>query len=95
MRKIRYLKSFKKDLKKYSNSTNVIKELENVLARLICDEKLDKKYKDHALITSKKYKNSRECHIRPDVLLVYRLDKKENELILILIRIGSHSKLFG
>ena len=40
----------------------------------------------------KDYKNVRECHIYPDWLLVYRVYK--TELILELIRTGSHSELF-
>jgi mRNA interferase YafQ len=34
-----------------------------------------------------------ECHIEPDWLLIYRIDKAYNELIL--VRTGSHSELFG
>ena len=40
----------------------------------------------------KDYKNVRECHINPDWPLVYRINK--SELILELIRTGSHSELF-
>lgn len=40
----------------------------------------------------KDYINVRECHIYPDWLLVYRIQKEE--LILDLIRTGSHSELF-
>ncbi|EMH19515.1 type II toxin-antitoxin system YafQ family toxin, partial [Helicobacter pylori] len=49
---------------------------------------LDEKFKDHAL--SGTYKGCRECHIKPDVLLVYRV--KNN--VLTLVRLGSHSELF-
>jgi mRNA interferase YafQ len=34
----------------------------------------------------------RECHVKPDLLLIYR---KEGEDILRLARLGSHSGLFG
>lgn len=48
------------------------------------------KYKDHALIGN--YANTRECHIQPDWLLIYRID--EEQKVLHLIRTGSHSELF-
>lgn len=46
---------------------------------------------DHAL--GGEYKNCRECHIRPDWLLIYEIDDKE--LYLYLTRTGSHSELFS
>jgi YafQ family addiction module toxin component len=53
------------------------------------DIPLDKKYKDHSLIGD--YKNFRECHFKPDLLLVYT--KEEGKLIL--ARFNTHSELFG
>lgn len=50
------------------------------------------KYRDHELISSKNYKNVRECHIKPDWLLIYRVECEN--LILKLLRTGSHSDLF-
>ncbi|MBA2368370.1 MAG: type II toxin-antitoxin system YafQ family toxin [Candidatus Protochlamydia sp.] len=44
--------------------------------------------KDHGLIAN--YVNHRECHISPDVLLIYKSDEEQ----LSLERIGSHSELF-
>lgn len=52
---------------------------------------LDAKYNDHKL--SGQYEGCRECHIEPDFLLIYRI--YEEQLILYLIRVGSHSELFG
>jgi mRNA interferase YafQ len=54
------------------------------------DTPLPKKYNDHAL--KGKYTAYRECHIRPDLLLIYKKDK--TNLILVLVRTGSHSQLF-
>ena len=45
-------------------------------------------YRDHALIGN--YYGARECHIKPDLLLIY---EKEDSLIT-LRRLGSHSELF-
>lgn len=52
------------------------------------DESLPEKFRDHALIGE--WKGYRECHIKPDWLLIYR--KTDTELIL--VRTGSHSELF-
>lgn len=45
-----------------------------------------------ALINDKNYINCKECHIEPDLLLIYQVHDKE--LLLLLINIGSHSELF-
>lgn len=56
------------------------------------EEILPSKYLDHHLVNSRNYQNMRECHIEPDWLLVYQVI--DDELILRLIRTGSHSDLF-
>ena len=69
----------------------------NTIKKLANNEILEPKYKDHKLVV--KYAGFRECHIKPDLLLIY---KKENNassgqlptLILVCIAIGSHSDLF-
>ena len=66
--------------------------LEEVLEFLIQEKELPAKYRDHQLTASKHFKGVRECHIQPDWLLVYKVDKEE--LILNLLRTGSHSDLF-
>ena len=63
-----------------------------MLNYLVNMKPLPSKYRDHILQDSRDYKNVRECHINPDWLLIYRIDK--NTLILELIRTGSHSELF-
>ena len=65
-------------------------ELDYVISKLANQEDLDEKYKDHAL--SGNYKDFRECHIKPDWLLIYSIDDEELELFL--IRTGSHADLF-
>jgi len=49
---------------------------------------LDEKYKDHML--KGEYASFRECHVKPDLLLVYKIDSN----VLKLVEIGSHSELF-
>ncbi|MFH1661942.1 MAG: type II toxin-antitoxin system YafQ family toxin [Candidatus Falkowbacteria bacterium] len=88
---LKYSKSFKKDLKKHSkNNLEAINELRKILNLLVLGKRLDDKYRNHQL--KGEFKNCFECHIRPDVLLIYKIEKQE--LIIILLRIGSHSDLF-
>lgn len=83
-------KVFDKDyklLKKRGYNLNLIKEVIEMLA----DEKeLPQKYKNHQLIGN--YAGFMECHIHPDWLLIYKIEK--NKLILTLSRTGTHSDLF-
>ena len=84
--------NFKKDLKLASKRNKNIAKLNEVVDLLSLGETLPIKYKDHALVNDKKYIDCRECHIEPDWLLVYKYDK--NDLILLLVKTGSHSDLF-
>lgn len=86
-----YTKSFKKSLRNLEKSGNLDLKLISKLINLIAEgKKLDIKYRDHKL--SGEYEGCRECHIKPDLLLIYQI--REKELILVLIDIGSHSELF-
>ena len=89
-REIRITSSFKKDIKKLSNSE--ISETRSVVLKLQLDLPLEDKYKDHSL--KGKYKNFRECHIRPDLLLIYQKTDNNELHILSLLRINSHSNIF-
>lgn len=81
---------FKKDYRLAVRRGYNIALLQNVVNILASGEKLDDKYKDHAL--SGNYDGFRECHITPDWLLIYKLN--DTELILYLMRTGTHSDLF-
>jgi mRNA interferase YafQ len=80
--------SFKKDYKKLSKKEKDL--LKSVIQTLAEGNKLDKEFKDHKLIGD--YVGCRECHVQPDLLLIYRIDNDILELAL--VRTGSHSKLF-
>ena len=80
---------FRKDYKKLRKSKDAALLLD-VVDMLRKGNELPRKYRDHAL--SGYYKGMRECHIAPDWLLIYRVDKQK--LVLILSRTGSHSELF-
>lgn len=83
---------FKKDFKTCIKRGLDKNKLIEVLSLLQKGEVIPEKYKDHQLQPNRRFKNCRELHLEPDWLLVYKyLDK---ELILILIRTGTHSDLF-
>ncbi len=81
---------FKKDIKLAKKQGKDTDKIFEVVEKLANDEVLEAKYKDHCLTGD--YKDCRECHIEPDWLLIYK--KYESELILMLVRTGSHSDLF-
>ena len=83
---------FKKDLKLAISRGYDIELLTTVIEMLAEGKELPVKYRDHALVSSRDYKNKRECHILPDWLLIYEIC--DNELILYLTRTGTHSDLF-
>jgi mRNA interferase YafQ len=64
-------------------------ELEAAVEVLAQQETLEDKYRDHALIGN--WRGYRDCHIRPDWLLLYRVIDDELQLV----RTGSHADLFG
>lgn len=84
--------SFKKDYKKALARGLNPDLLEEVLNLLANEVPLPAKYHDHQLTNSRKYKNTRECHIQPDWLLVYMVEHER--LVLTLVRTGTHSDLF-
>jgi mRNA interferase YafQ len=80
--------SFKKDYKKLTKNEQDL--LRIIIEKLVNKETLESKYKDHKLIGD--YLGCRECHIKPDLLLIYKYN--DDILELALVRVGSHSSLF-
>ena len=83
-----YTKQFGKDLKRMLNRGKPKKKVKEVLKKLINEEQLDARFKDHKLIGN--LKDRRECHIEPDWLLIYK--KTSGEIVF--ERTGTHSDLF-
>ena len=89
---VRTTSRFRKSLKKLLGSGRFNrKEVEVVVDILARGEKLGAHYRDHEL--SAEFSGHRECHIRPDLLLIYKIE--ENNLVLVLVNLGSHEDLFG
>lgn len=85
---IRVLKEYKKNYKRLTLKEKDL--VDEIVYRLSNNETLERKYKDHKL--KGEFKELRECHVKPDLLLIYQ--KQDDKLILTCINIGSHSELF-
>ena len=85
-------KKFKRSVKKCFRSGKIVREkLQNIIEILAKGKKLEPKHKDHEL--KGEFQGIRECHIESDLLLLYQID--EDEQVLFLLSLGSHSDLFG
>jgi mRNA interferase YafQ len=92
MRTIERSGTFKRDFKRV-RATPRHRKIDTLLVEILTllsnDQPLPPNHRDHAL--SGNWSGYRECHIKPDLLLIY---KKPNPEILQLARLGSHSELF-
>lgn len=91
MRTIEKTGEFKRDFKRESKGKHrktLYEDLITVLKLLLDDASIPEKYFDHAMIGN--WNDHRNCHIRPDLILLYRLP---NDDTLQLVRLGSHSEL--
>jgi mRNA interferase YafQ len=83
-------RQYRKDIKRMAKRGLPMDLLDGVLQMLVEEKPLDAKHNDHALTGN--YAGFRECHILPNWLLIYAIDK--GNLILVAARTGSHSDLF-
>ncbi len=90
---VRTSTKFDRQLRKLVRQGKDLEKIIDVVEKLANGERLEKKYRDHALADSKWFYHFRECHIEPDWLLIYKYSNQE--LILFLIETGSHSDLFN
>ena len=93
MRTIERSTAFKRDYKRESRGLhrNTLDTfLVPVLVALANDQPLEVRQRDHELIGE--WSGYRECHVFPDLLLIYR---RHNAQILRLARLGSHSEIVG
>jgi mRNA interferase YafQ len=98
MRKIEITTAFKRDFKRESNGPHravLDTDLKLLIATLASDATLGAKLRDHALAGH--WKGYRDCHVRPDLVLIYQLvdgdGTTDNPARLVLTRLGSHSEL--
>jgi mRNA interferase YafQ len=91
MRTIEYTNKFKRDYKRESKGIHkrtLAIDIKSAIQMLASDISLPTRYCDHALTGD--WKDHRDCHIRPDLILLYR---KPDNITLQLVRLGSHSQL--
>ena len=91
MRTIRRTRAFKRDYRREMRGSyrrTLDQEFAQVVALLINDEVLPENCQDHPMRGDRG--NERNCHVRPDLVLIYR---KPNDTVLELVRLGSHSEL--
>jgi mRNA interferase YafQ len=89
MLRVVFKSRFKKDLKKLKSSNRKEDDLLSLIEVLANQQPLEERFRDHALVGN--FDGCRECHIRPDWLLIYQA----NQTDLVLIRTGTHNDLFG
>jgi mRNA interferase YafQ len=93
MRTIEWTAAFRRDFKRI-NATPRHRDIETLLPQIVGqlanNKPLAEKHRDHAL--GGNWKGHRECHMKPDLLLIYKLPDQDT---LRLTRMGSHSELFS
>jgi mRNA interferase YafQ len=81
---------FKRDYKLAQKRRKDIRLLDDCIRLLAKSQELPVSFRDHEL--TGRWAGSRECHIQPDWLLIYRIEG--NDMVLVLSRTGTHSDLF-
>ncbi|MFZ0277989.1 MAG: type II toxin-antitoxin system YafQ family toxin [Candidatus Sulfotelmatobacter sp.] len=93
MRRIERTGAFRRDFrreKRGQHRRDIDLLLSDIVSLLADDKSLSEKNRDHRL--SGDWRDHRERHLKPDLLLIYR---KPDAQVLQLVRMGSHSELFG
>jgi mRNA interferase YafQ len=91
MRELERTTKFKRDYKREKRTdASLDAVLLPVVEMLLNDEELPERLRDHSL--SGTWAGFRDCHIRPDLVLIYA---KPDDETLSLVRLGSHSELFS
>ena len=91
MRIVEYTSRFKPDYRRQKSGRHS-RRLDNLLMEVVdmlaADKPLPRRTFDHPL--TGEWSDHRDCHIRPDLVLIYR---KRDDTSLELVRLGSHSEL--
>lgn len=87
---VKFTSAYKKSYKRMKKRGLDVSLLNDIVDQLRQGKPLDKKYIDHALTGN--FTGFRECHIKPDWLLVYLVE--DDILTLTLVETGSHSDIF-
>jgi mRNA interferase YafQ len=91
MRTIEHTTAFKRDFKREAKGRHrslLDTDLRQIIVALATDQPLDPRHRNHPLTGN--WKDYWDCHVRPDLVLIYRLIDTDR---LVLARLGSHSEL--
>ena len=91
MHRFKTTKQFEGDYRLLVKRGKDMEKLKTVMRCLVNQQPLESRYRDHALTGN--FKGFRDCHIEPDWILLYRIDKTLEEITF--VRSGSHADLFG
>lgn len=91
MYKVKFTTAYKKSYKRMKKRNLDISLIDEVVDELHQGRQLAEKYADHAL--RGKFVGFRECHIKPNWLLVYLIE--DDILTLTLVDTGSHADIFN
>jgi len=89
MLRIAQTNTFKRQLKRCRKRGWALNELEKVIYMLQSEQPLPEKYRDHALSGDRA--GQRDCHIKPDWVLIYSI--RNDVMVLLLLATGTHSDL--
>lgn len=90
MKKLKPTSQYKKDYKRYRNNPTKVKKLFDILELLRLEKPIPEENRPHPL--SGNYRGHMECHIEGDFLLIW-MDPNSDTISL--VRLGTHSELFG
>lgn len=90
MKILRFSSQYKKDAKRFRNQPNKMEKVAEILRMLRDEIPIPKEYDAHMLKGD--YKGCMECHVEGDFLLIW-IDETKNQIGV--LRLGSHSELFG
>lgn len=90
MKILRFSSQYKKDVKRFRNRPRKMEKVMKILQMLRDEIPIPEEYSPHMLVGN--YKGCMECHVEGDFLLIW-IDENENQIGI--LRLGSHSELFG
>ncbi|SEF80435.1 type II toxin-antitoxin system YafQ family toxin [Parabacteroides chinchillae] len=90
MKILRFSSQYKKDAKRFRNQPKKMEKVVKILGMLRDEIPIPPEYSPHMLKGD--YKGCMECHVEGDFLLIW-IDETENQIGV--LRLGSHSELFG
>lgn len=90
MKRIFPSSQYKKDYKRYRHQGGKLERLGQIIDMLVNEQPIPASFKPHML--QGQYKGCMECHIQGDFLLVWFDPRRD---VIELVRLGTHSELFG